>query len=251
MPPTHPILDSHIHLYPASELSSLAWCDPSHPLASQKSVSDYRTATRNQVSGFIFLETDRRNAQSQSWTDPLAEIAWLRRIVTDSPREGEGHAAGDGALCRAIVPWAPVDLGREKVVFILNHLCKPDLGIVNTTSDPSFVAWRTAMFTLSKCSRTYMKLSGAFSEMPEHLTSRSANEIFEILYPWLAVVLAAFGPGRIMFASDWPVCTVGGGEDAWDKWRLVVERMCYMASLSEEDQEMIWSGTARRAYGIE
>ena len=132
-----------------------------------------------------------------------------------------------------------------------DHLCKPDLGIVNTTSDPSFIAWRTAVFTLSKCSRTYMKLSGAFSEMPEHLAKRSANEIFEILYPWLAVVLAAFGPGRIMFASDWPVCTVGGGEDAWDKWRRVVERMCDMASLSEEEQGMIWSGTAKKAYGIE
>jgi L-rhamnono-1,4-lactonase len=107
------------------------------------------------------------------------------------------------------------------------------------------------MFTLSKCDETYMKLSGAFSEMPEHLARRSANEIFEILYPWLAVVLAAFGPNRIMFASDWPVCTVGGGEDAWEKWRAVVERMCYMASLSEEEKAMIWGGTARRAYGID
>lgn len=108
------------------------------------------------------------------------------------------------------------------------------------------------MFTLSRCSRTYMKLSGAFAEMPERLLEgRSADEIVALLYPWLAVILAAFGPSRIMFASDWPVCTVGGGEDAWERWRRVVERMCYMASLSEEDQEMIWSGTAKRAYGIE
>ncbi|OIW31494.1 amidohydrolase 2 [Coniochaeta ligniaria NRRL 30616] len=336
MPPQ--ILDSHIHLYPSSDLPSLSWYTPTHPLAAQKSVSDYRSATKNLSSGFIFLETDRCNSSSQSWDAPLAEIAWLRRIVTDSPLPSQGHGAGDGALCKAIVPWAPINLGAEKVeeylaqaeetagpetwervkgfryllqdkedgtavadkfveglkvlgrkgfvfdlgvdqhrrgktqldeavemvdrahegvaegekvVFILNHLCKPDLSIVNTTSDASFIAWRTAMFTLSKCSRTYMKLSGAFSEMPAHLTSRSANEIFEILYPWLAVVLAAFGPARIMFASDWPVCTVGGGEDAWDKWRQVVERMCYMASLSESDQEMIWSGTAKKAYGIE
>lgn len=116
MPPTHQILDSHIHLYPASELPSLAWCTPSHPLATPKSVSDYRAAVSSApLSGFIFLETDRRNDSSQSWTEPLAEIAWLRRIVTDSPREGEGHAAGDGMLCKAIVPWAPVNLGGEKV----------------------------------------------------------------------------------------------------------------------------------------
>jgi L-rhamnono-1,4-lactonase len=115
MPPSHPIIDSHIHLYPASELQTLAWCTPSHPLGSQKSISDYRKATGDKVSGFVFLETDRKNADSQSWTDPLAEISWLRRIVTDSPREGEGHAAGDGKLCLGIVPWAPVNLGGGKV----------------------------------------------------------------------------------------------------------------------------------------
>jgi L-rhamnono-1,4-lactonase len=126
------------------------------------------------------------------------------------------------------------------------------LTIVNTTTDPSFIAWRTAMFTLSKCETAYMKLSGCFAEMPEHLAQQDdPNRIFEILYPWFAVLLAAFGPGRIMFGSDWPVCTVNGGEGAWEKWRKIVERMCYMASLSEDDMGMIWARTARRAYGIE
>jgi L-rhamnono-1,4-lactonase len=113
--PSHPLIDSHIHLYPASELSTLAWCTPSHPLGKQHSVAEYRAATRDRASGFIFLETDRKNASSQSWTDPLAEISFLRRIATDSPRPGEGHAVGDGKLCLGIVPWAPIDLGPEKV----------------------------------------------------------------------------------------------------------------------------------------
>lgn len=113
--PKHPILDAHIHLYPASELATLAWCTPENPLASQHSIAEYRAATAGRASGFVFLETDRRNDGSASWTDPLAEIAFLRRIVTDAPREGEGHGVGDGALCRGIVPWAPVDLGAAKV----------------------------------------------------------------------------------------------------------------------------------------
>ncbi|KAL1845236.1 hypothetical protein VTK73DRAFT_828 [Phialemonium thermophilum] len=138
---------------------------------------------------------------------------------------------------------------EEKVVFVLNHLCKPDLTLFNT-SDPSFIAWRTAMFTLGKCKQTYMKLSGCFSEMPDSLRSRPAEEIFESMYPWLAVVLAAFGPGRVMFGSDWPVCTVGVGAEAWEKWRRVVARTCYMASLGAEEQALIWNGTARKAYGI-
>jgi len=130
-------------------------------------------------------------------------------------------------------------------------MLKPDLTIINTTTDPSFIAWRTAIFTLSKCSSVYMKLSGLFSEMPESLMIRSADDIFAAIYPWLAIVLAAFGPSRIMFGSDWPVCTVGVGGAAWDKWRKVVERMCYMATLEDEDQRMLWGGTALKAYGIE
>jgi L-rhamnono-1,4-lactonase len=105
------------------------------------------------------------------------------------------------------------------------------------------------MFKLSKCSKTFMKLSGCFSEMPDKLKAAPVDEVFEALMPYLIVVLAAFSPFRIMFGSDWPVCTIGV-DDAWKKWRDVVQRFCYMASLSQEDQIMIWSGTAIKAYGI-
>ncbi|KAK8056439.1 amidohydrolase [Apiospora rasikravindrae] len=138
---------------------------------------------------------------------------------------------------------------EEKVVFILNHLCKPDLTVTNIHTDTSFIAWRTAMFTLSKCSSTYMKLSGLFSEMDDWLKKRPVEDIFDAIMPWLSVVLAAFGPSRIMFGSDWPVCTVGV-DGAWGKWRSIVDRLCYMASLGEDDMKMILSGTALEAYGI-
>lgn len=111
--------------------------------------------------------------------------------------------------------------------------------------------------------------------MSPALANSSAHQIFEAIHPWLAVVVATFGPGRIMFGSDWPVCTVGlktraSGEEgqgreegsqegeqegeeggAWDKWRRVVERMCDLYSFDEEQTRMIFAGTARRAYGIE
>lgn len=123
--------------------------------------------------------------------------------------------------------------------------------MVNITSDPSFIAWRTAMFTLSKCRRVYMKLSGLFSEVSDALKTQSASEVFMAINPWLAVVLAAFGPQRIMFGSDWPVCTIGGGDDAWKKWHAIVALMCDLGSLGEEDQRMIWAGTAAKAYNLE
>lgn len=105
------------------------------------------------------------------------------------------------------------------------------------------------MFTLSKCTKTYMKLSGCLSEMPDALKAAPVIEMFMALQPYLVVLLATFGPFRIMFGSDWPVCTVGV-TDAWVKWKQVVEMLCRIASLSEAEQIMIWSGTAIEAYGI-
>ena len=111
------------------------------------------------------------------------------------------------------------------------------------------------MYTLSKANRTYMKLSGAFSEMPDSLRSRAndSSHIFESTLAWLGIVLATFGPSRLLFGSDWPVCTVGKGageELAWGRWRDVVEKTCWMASLSDEERAMIFGGTAKKAYNL-
>ncbi|KAK7739209.1 L-rhamnono-gamma-lactonase [Cytospora paraplurivora] len=352
-----PIIDSHIHLYPSSELDTLAWAEPSSPLYKQHSLAEYRAATAPQhdlVSGFIFLEADRRTDPAASppergWDHALQEVSYLARVAGGRPRDGEGHEAKDRDLCLGIVPWAPVGagadvlgryieavrgvcvrdggegvwekvkgfryllqdkpartmlddkfveglklLGREgfvfdvgvdlhrrgraqleevvemvdrahsgvpegeKVTFVLNHLCKPDLTTLHP-SDPAFIAWRTAMFTLSKADNVYMKLSGAFSEMSPALRQQPANDIFESIMGWLAVVVAAFGPGRIMFGSDWPVCTVGvddgdgegkAEDGAWEKWRKVVDRLCWMSSFSDEEKKLVFAGTARRAYRI-
>lgn len=112
-----PIIDSHIHLYPASELDTLAWCTPDNPLGKQTSLAEYRAATGSPASlrGFVFLETDRKNSDGQDWTHPLAEVAWLTRIATGKPREGEGHTAEDAKLCLGIVPWAPMPSGPAKL----------------------------------------------------------------------------------------------------------------------------------------
>ncbi|KAI1140504.1 amidohydrolase [Hypoxylon sp. FL0543] len=339
-----PIIDAHIHLFPESELETLSWCTPEHPLHKQHSLEEYRAATEGSTpKGFIFLETDRKNdleageKDGSGWKYPLMEVNWLKRIITGQPKPGEGHTKDDASLCVAYIPWAPLPsgaavmekyldlvkqeageswpkvrgfryllqdkpngtmlqdkfieslklLGRkgfvfdlgvdqhnrgraqleevvemidrahegvpedQKVTIIINHMCKPDLAIYNVQTSPSFIAWRTAIFTLSKCSRTYMKLSGGFPEMPEPLRQRSPEDIFDAISPWLSVVLAAFGASRIMFASDWPVCTVGVGDGAWHKWKKIVDRLCWMASFEDEEKRAIWSGTALKAYGVD
>ena len=135
-----------------------------------------------------------------------------------------------------------------------DHLCKPDLTTLHP-ADPAFISWRTAIYTLSKADNVYMKLSGAFSEMSDALRRQPANDIFESIMPWLAVVVAAFGPERLMFGSDWPVSTIGvDGEEedgAWEKWRKIVDRLCFMSSFSDDEKAQVFARTARRAYKLD
>lgn len=85
--------------------------------------------------------------------------------------------------------------------------------------------------------------------MSPSLRNQSAYEIFEATFGWLGIVLATFGPDRIMFGSDWPVCTAGL-DDAWARWRDVVEKLCWMASVSDEDRAMLFGGTAKKAFKL-
>jgi L-rhamnono-1,4-lactonase len=117
----YPIIDSHIHLYPKSELDTLAWTKPSNPLYAQYSVDEYEAATGSPPSfeGFIFLETDRKNdlqtgaQDGRGWEMPLMEVDWLKRIALGTPRDGEGHSAKQKKFCLAIIPWAPLPSGAE------------------------------------------------------------------------------------------------------------------------------------------
>jgi L-rhamnono-1,4-lactonase len=118
-PADYPIIDSHIHLFPKSELDTLAWSDAASPLYRQHSVDEYEVATGSPPSfeGFIFLETDRKHDLQtgadggRGWEMPLMEVDWLKRIALGTPRDGEGHSAEQKNLCLAIVPWAPVPSG--------------------------------------------------------------------------------------------------------------------------------------------
>lgn len=113
-----PVIDAHVHIYPESELSSIAWCPPEHPLAKQQSIEEYRAASANSPpKGCIVIEADRKNdletglKNGSGWEGPLMEISWLKRVITGQPKPGEGHAHEDASLCTAYIPWAPLPSG--------------------------------------------------------------------------------------------------------------------------------------------
>lgn len=130
-------------------------------------------------------------------------------------------------------------------------MCKPDLDIVNPTADPSFQVWHDAMSQLSRSPQVYIKLSGGLTQMSEQHRSDEPEQIFHSIKTWLRVLLELFGPSRIIFGSDWPVCTLGNeGKDSWGKWHGIVDLMCREFALEDGACEMIFGGAAKKAYGL-
>lgn len=117
--------------------------------------------------------------------------------------------------------------------FILDHIAKPRI------KDRIVSPWDRNMRELAKRQNVYCKLSGMVTEAdPQHWTP-------EALQPYIDVVLAAFGPRRVMYGSDWPVMLPAGD---YVRWHGTVRNA--IARLSIAEQERIMGGTAAEAYGI-
>lgn len=119
-------------------------------------------------------------------------------------------------------------------LFILDHLGNPRI-----SSRPDEL-WMTDLRRLAALPNTVCKLSGVLAELPPPGMDR-----VEHLVPYYETALAAFGPERMMFGSDWPVCTLGA------PYHRVVEAARLLTSgLSQIERDQVFAGTARRAYRL-
>jgi predicted TIM-barrel fold metal-dependent hydrolase len=57
--------------------------------------------------------------------------------------------------------------------------------------------------------------------------------------------LDAFGPDRVVFGGDWPVCLLGA---SYQQWVTMLRQI--IAGRPAEQQRKLWSGNARRHYGL-
>jgi L-fuconolactonase len=67
----------------------------------------------------------------------------------------------------------------------------------------------------------------------------------EQLRPYFDAVLEAFGPQRLMFGTDWPVCLLA---TSYGRWHDAVRE--WAAPLSASEQDWVWGRTAAEAYGL-
>lgn len=122
---------------------------------------------------------------------------------------------------------------REQL-FVLDHIAKPRIG------EGLLSPWRENIRSLAKSPNVYCKLSGMVTEAHYHAWKE------EDLRPYFDVVLDAFGPERILFGSDWPVCLVAA---SYRTWLAVV--LDQISGLSDSEQSAILGGTAIRVYRLD
>lgn len=100
-------------------------------------------------------------------------------------------------------------------------------------------AWRRSMDGLARRKNVVCKISGIVARVPKPAWGP------EHLAPIVDACLDAFGPDRVFFGSDWPVCTLGAPAADWvAALRSIVSRRPLA------DQRRLFHENAVRLYGL-
>lgn len=116
---------------------------------------------------------------------------------------------------------------------VIDHAAKPDI------AGGELEGWSRDLAAVAADGVTHCKLSGL-------VTEASARWHVDELRPVVETVLAAFGPGRVMWGSDWPVLNLASDYDGW-----VAASLILLAGLGPEQHGDVLGETARRFYRLE
>ena len=118
-------------------------------------------------------------------------------------------------------------------VFVLDHIAKPLIG------QNQISPWREHIKELARRENVNCKISGMVTEADFNKWTA------EQLQPYFEVILEAFGPERLLFGSDWPVCLVATN---YKNWADLVKKN--ILSCSKEEQGKIMGDNAIRIYRL-
>ena len=131
-----------------------------------------------------------------------------------------------------------------QLTFVLDHFGNPEIG---SEVDES---WAASFRAFAALPNTVAKFSGILGEpapgpADEADITRASGPTAH-LQPYYEIALAGFGPGRLMFGSDWPVSTMMIGYGG-----VCAAARSLTADLSSAEKTAIFHDTAQRAYGLE
>ena len=117
--------------------------------------------------------------------------------------------------------------------FIVNHGAKPS--IKTGLMEP----WKRQMAEIAKFENVWCKISGLFTEADLTLQTVAAVRTY------VEHIAECFGPRRIVYGSDWPVCTLAAEGASWLEF---VQSLT--TTWSEHDQRRLYRENALEFYRI-
>ncbi len=271
-------IDAHQHFWNLQRFE-YPWLTPDLPTLYRNFEPDDLAPelTSNDISGTIVVQATHSEAET-AWFLALAEanpfikgvVGWLDltaynleerldRALAQGPLCGVRHQVHDepdvewllqGKVVRGLRLLAEKNLTYDLLLrpphlkilpalfeavpsarWVIDHLAKPL--IKRGEIEP----WLTDLKRVSYYPNVYCKVSGMITEA-DH-----ANWTIEDIRPYFEQVLRLFGPSRLLFGSDWPVCLLAG---SYSRVNALLAQL--VATLSETEQAAIWGQTALEAY---
>lgn len=119
------------------------------------------------------------------------------------------------------------------VTFILDHC-----GVPAIASD-AHATWAKGIADIARRPNVLVKLSGIVAY------ADAGSWQVDTLRPYVDTVISAFGPSRMLWGSDWPVCTLGGTLSTW-----VAATHALLEPLSADEKRAILSANAARLWSL-
>jgi L-fuconolactonase len=176
-------------------------------------------------------------------------LAGVRHLVQDEPdpdwldrvevRRGLRAAGESGLVCDLLIRPAQlpaalrVTSDLDSVAFVLDHAAKPRI------ATGQLQPWATLIAELGRRPNVTCKVSGL-------VTEAAAGWQPDQFARYAEVIVASFGPRRLMFGSDWPVCTLAASYGEV----VGLARDLLSRQLSPAECDAVFAGTARSVYGV-
>lgn len=200
------------------------------------------------VVGWVDLRGDEVEAQLERFAGH-PRFCGVRHVIQDEPDDRfivrEDFVRGVRALTRFDLVYDILIVARQLPAtiefvsmfpdqpFVLNHNANPDY------KSGELEPWATQMRELAGHPNVACKASGMVSQFrDEHWPAGT----FE---PYLDVIFEAFGPDRVLIATDWPVCLAGANYA-----ETMSVALDYIADMSPTEQAAVTGDNAARVYGI-
>lgn len=276
------LIDTHQHLILRDRLG-YAWAD-AIPLLSGRNFTtqDYAALTENRdVVGTVFMETGVDEADYRAEARLVAGLVgqggMLGQIASCRPESDDGfddwlaegsglHVVGYRRILHVVddaISQTPTfrrnlskigarglpfdicmfarqldlaeDLARacDQQILVLDHCANPDI------SGDGFAPWAASLRRLGRYDHLRIKLSGIT------VNARADQRNAQTLQPYIDHMLTCFGPNRIVWGGDWPVCDLGSGLPGWIELTHQL-----LAHLTPDERAAIGTQNACQIYGL-